>query len=228
MPANSNKALIQLVAIALGELRHQMVFVGGAVTELYVSPGMDILEVRPTNDVDCVIQILNYRHLATLEEELRSKGFVNDPKLIIRWHYAGIIVDIMPDDPAIVGFSNRWYAPGIASSIHYDLGSNLPIRIFTLPYYLATKLEALADRGMSDIRLSKDFEDIVFCLFYRADIAQIITQAPTEVKHYICQSIQQLLQHPNIDEAIYATLPGGEVLMENVAKVKAAMKSVVD
>jgi len=60
---------IKKVAQALGDLNEQVVFVGGAVTGLYADdPAAP--EVRPTKDVDIVIEIASIVQL----EEIR-KGF---------------------------------------------------------------------------------------------------------------------------------------------------------
>jgi hypothetical protein len=36
---------------------------------------------------------------------------------LCRWHYEEISIDVMPCDSSVLGFSNRWYRPGIANSI---------------------------------------------------------------------------------------------------------------
>ena len=55
MPS-TNILMLQTVANGLGELKDEMVFVGGAVAELYAdNPAAS--EIRPTIDVDCVIEI---------------------------------------------------------------------------------------------------------------------------------------------------------------------------
>lgn len=227
MPRNSNKDLIAVVAHGLGELLPEVVFIGGAVTELYAPVGMEVEEARPTDDVDCVIHITGRWKFAEFEEKLRLHKFENDREKIMRWHYAGIIVDVLPDDEKILGFSNPWYAPGIERATDYALTDTLSIRIFTLPYFLASKFTALFDRGMKDLRLSKDLEDIVFCFFYRAGIAGEIKAAPNDVQQYIAESMERILGEPVIEEAIYATLPGGEVAEENVRLIMERMKAVV-
>lgn len=102
---------IQKIASALGELNNQVVYVGGAVVELYIE-NPELAEVRPTMDIDCVTQFVSRTDFWKFEEQLRKKGFSNDQtpgSPICRWTYDDEIVDIMPDDPSILGFSNRWY-----------------------------------------------------------------------------------------------------------------------
>ncbi len=51
-----NILMLQTVANGLGELKDEMVFAGGAVAELYAdNPAAS--QIRPTIDVDCVIEI---------------------------------------------------------------------------------------------------------------------------------------------------------------------------
>ena len=68
MPS-TNILMLQTVANGLGELRDEMVFVGGAVAELYAdNPAAS--EIRPTIDVDCVIEISSRLQFSRMEENL--------------------------------------------------------------------------------------------------------------------------------------------------------------
>jgi hypothetical protein len=70
MPS-SNILMLQTVANGLGELKDEMIFVGGAVAELYAdNPAAS--EIRPTKDVDCVIEISSRLQFARLEKKLRA------------------------------------------------------------------------------------------------------------------------------------------------------------
>lgn len=55
MPS-SNIIMLQAVARGLGDLKDKMVFVGGAVAELYAS-NPDVADIRTTLDIDCVIEL---------------------------------------------------------------------------------------------------------------------------------------------------------------------------
>lgn len=94
-----NIDMLQTVANGLDELKDKMVFVGGAITELYADdpPASD---VRPTLDVDCVIILSSRLEHSKLEENLRAKRFTHDTSqgaTICRWIYHEIKVDVMPD-----------------------------------------------------------------------------------------------------------------------------------
>ena len=112
MRANDpNLPYLRQVAEALGDLREQVVFVGGAVAGLLVTdPLAD--SVRATRDVDAVVnasRALFHR----IEEAVAEHGFVRDASsdVICRWVHreSGVLFDLMPVQPEVLGFSNRWY-----------------------------------------------------------------------------------------------------------------------
>jgi hypothetical protein len=74
---NDNIEMLQTVADGLEELREEIVFVGGAVAELYADDPASS-DIRPTQDVDCTIELRSYKEHTELEEGLRTKGFAND------------------------------------------------------------------------------------------------------------------------------------------------------
>ena len=76
MPSD-NIVMLQIVADGLGDLKDEIVFVGGAVAELYADDPASS-DIRPTQDVDCTIESRTYREHTELEAELRTKGFAND------------------------------------------------------------------------------------------------------------------------------------------------------
>jgi predicted nucleotidyltransferase len=152
---------IQTVAEGLGPLLSEVVFVGGAVTLFYIDSNY-AEEPRPTTDIDCVIEVIGRVDYAELEEKLRSLGFINDREVICRWHYKKIVVDVMPTDPTILGFSNRWYKDGLKNTLLINLAKGIEIKLLSLDYFICAKLEAHASRGASDPRQSKDLEDIFY------------------------------------------------------------------
>ena len=93
--------------------------------------------LRATDDVDCVIAITSRVAFAQLEEKLRSLGFthpMDDPKApICRWRFSGILVDVMPIDAGVLGFSNRWYPEGVEHAEKRNLPDGQEVSIFTLP-----------------------------------------------------------------------------------------------
>jgi len=67
MPS-TNIEMLQTVANGLGGLKDDMVFVGGVVAELYTSNPV-LSEIRPTLDVDCVIELRSKTAHIKLEDD---------------------------------------------------------------------------------------------------------------------------------------------------------------
>ncbi len=212
MPSESrNLPRLMAVARALGPLRERVVFVGGAVVNLYSTTPATTPEPRITEDVDCIIEVAPRTAFYQLEDELRSLGFVNDVDsgVICRWLYQGLTVDVMPTDPAILGFGNPWYAEGFEQAQAYTLPDETTIRVLSPVYFLCTKLVALRDRGWADLRVSQDLEDIVHLVDNRAELAAELAQAACGVRAYVRQQLQNLLAHPLFAEAVAWTVPYG-------------------
>ena len=230
--AASNIAMIEHIAHALGDLKDKMVFVGGSVAELYAD-FPEISDIRPTLDVDCVVDvqtISNYADYIKLETELRKRGFQNDMSEnapICRKNYQGITVDFMPVNPNILGFSNRWYADGIANKIATVLPNGTSIYILSAEYYLATKFEALRGRGGTDIRGSHDWEDIVYLMDNCAKLTNSIKQcANVQLVEYLKRQFDHLLKNSNISEIIYSALPYASE-EENIDEILKIMREIV-
>ena len=210
MPSNINR--LRIIAEGLGDLCHDVVFVGGSVTELYADDPA-ATDIRPTMDVDCVIRLASYNTLGEFEELLRKRRFVNDIEsgVICRWKYNGETVDIMPDKDSILGFTNRWYSPGLPHRLKQEINAGTAIYILPPLYYLATKIEAIKGRGGEDLRFSHDFEDFIYVINNRRDIIALYDNEQDNVlKEYLSTSAADFLIRPNCHEEIECMLPYGE------------------
>jgi len=106
-----NREPLCSAARLLRPLLEELVFVGGCVTGLLVTDEA-VQEVRTTLDVDAIADITSYSEYAVFADRLRALGFTEDSTPgapLCRWKHDGIILDVMPLDPKILGFSNRWY-----------------------------------------------------------------------------------------------------------------------
>src|SRR5437016_4596709 len=108
MNDNDNIVRIKAVYRALDELGDTVVFVGGATVSLYKDRPAS--ETRFTDDVDILVELLQYADYANIEDQLRKKGFVNDIEsgVICRYKINGIIVYVLPTNESILGFKNQW------------------------------------------------------------------------------------------------------------------------
>lgn len=137
-----NITRIKVVYDALEELANEVVFVGGATMALYST--RPVGDVRPTDDVDVLLELFHYKDYAIIEEKLRSKGFVNSTEsgIICRYSIKGIVVDIMPTEWTVLGFANRWYPQAFQSAIEHTV-DGYTIRILRSDYFVATKIRSI-------------------------------------------------------------------------------------
>ncbi|MDE6382558.1 MAG: hypothetical protein K2L57_06780, partial [Muribaculaceae bacterium] len=198
---SGNIRRLRVIAEGLGDLCNDVVFVGGAVAELYADDPA-ATDIRPTMDVDCVIELATYGSLQDFEQMLRNRKFVNDIEsgVICRWKYNGEIVDIMPDSDSILGFTNRWYRPGFQHRQKILVG-DMSIFILSPLYYVATKIEAVRGRGGDDLRFSHDFEDLVYVLNNRQDITLLFdNENDGELTEYLQTWAEEMLLRQNCRE----------------------------
>ena len=224
MSHQTNIVRLKAIANLLDQLNEEFVFVGGATVSLY---GDDTrTEARPTDDVDVVIELASYKGYAALDEKLRKVGFENDIEsgVICRYKIQGMIVDIMPTDPSVIGFSNRWYPDGFKNAISIQL-DDCVFKIFSLPYFIASKIEAFKGRGHNNYLYSSDFEDIVYVLENNSTVATLIKEAPQDVREYLKQSFIEFQLDPNFEEGLSAHLePGSQE--EQLKKIRIIIKEI--
>jgi hypothetical protein len=179
--------MLEKAASILKPVERRIVFTGGATIALYLDE-LSADEARPTIDVDCVLEISSKRSYYKLAEILRQLGLQEsrepgDP--LCRWTYQDLILDIMPTEPEVLGFSNSWYRPGMDTAISYTLPSQNTILLFSIPYMLAAKIEAFLSRGKGSYYMSHDFEDIVLLLDGCPSLEMEIAQADDRVKTHL-------------------------------------------
>ena len=201
--SNPNLARLTEAAKKLAPLLDQIAFVGGCVTGLLLTDPA-AAPVRPTLDVDAIIAVASYSEFTKLETRLRELGFdqphtEGDP--ICRWVSGDLILDLMPTDASILGFSNIWYAPALENAQRIRIGE-LEIQLITAPYFLATKLEALHGRGKNDFRMSHDLEDIVTVIDGRAELAGEVRVAPAELRQYLSREFGTLLSNRDFIDSL--------------------------
>jgi hypothetical protein len=214
--------MIQTVAHALDDLNDRAVFVGGATLLLYI-PEVYWPQSRATEDVDVVMELLTPAQNWDNETLLRKLGFVNDTREgapACRWIFRGLSVDIMSTDANAAGFTNRWYIEGVDHAVGIIL-KNIVIRIFTTPYFLASKIEAFKSRGNNDFVASSDMEDIVAILEVgKTDrmVSELAT-ASLELRQYLKDEMVAFLNNSSFNDAL-----SGAVF--NRSRPEAAIQSV--
>jgi hypothetical protein len=107
--ANTNLGLLTGMAHAMGPLCGQVVFVGGCATGLLVDDA-SLMDVRPTEDVDAIVEVASLAAYHRLAEQLMQLGFkqtLADNTPPFRWFCKRMQLDLVPLDEKVLGFANR-------------------------------------------------------------------------------------------------------------------------
>lgn len=213
-----NLAKLELVAGALGALREQLVFVGGCAVDLLLTDPA-AAPTRITFDVDLVARVEALSGYHALEAQFARLGFKRDMAQdapICRWRYDNLEVDLMPMDPGILGFANRWYPLAMQTARDVRLPSGVTIRLISAPAFVATKFEAFSDRGRGDLLGSHDLEDIINVVDGRPELVAEITETGSELRQYLAAQCSTLLAMPGFMDALPGLVFPDESLGERV------------
>lgn len=194
--------MIDVVAQSLGDdLLEKVVFVGGCTTALLVDDVVTLQHIRSTEDVDMIVEVLSKSEYQDLCQKLRQRGFKEsvEDDVICRWRLGSMIVDVMPTDQEILGFSNIWYPEAVEFAKSYQLPSNRIIRVVSPTYFLATKIEAFAGRGNNDFLASQDIEDILSLIDGCSSLIADLHAANKKVKSAIAAAIQTFLNESDFE-----------------------------
>lgn len=214
-----NIELLELAESLLGELVEEVVFVGGATIGLWISdPAAPPL--RPTDDVDVVVEVVTRGDFYGFETKLRHAGFREDQEsgVICRWRHrtSGLVLDAMPSRADILGFDNEWQAAALPHAVRCELPSGARIRAAPPVYMLAMKLEAFSGRGKGDFVGSRDFSDVIALIDGRPELLDEVASAPIDVRTYIAREMRKLLSQPRVMDGLAGAVRGDAASQERV------------
>jgi predicted nucleotidyltransferase len=203
MPDQNVEQLITAARL-LRPLLDELVFVGGSVTGLLITDEA-AGDSRATLDVDVIAEITSYAEYAAFGDRLRALGLAEDMSEdapLCRWVHQGTILDVMPLDEKIIGFSNRWYPAAMEAAVRQRLSDDIEVRMVTAPFFVATKLEAFKGRGKGDWFGSRDLADLVSVVDGRATlVAEVRAEAPA-FRAYVRGEISRLLRTAKFIDAL--------------------------
>lgn len=218
---------LELLAQKLGDLSQEIVIVGACSPALILDEST-APDLRPTYDVDILVQAESYGRYFHFIERLKEKGFTEregDP--IGRYVSGELVVDVMPTEADVLGFTNKWYRKAFAHAVYQELPSGKSIKTVTLVYFVATKFEAFRNRGRSDVMASPDLEDIITMIVETPAFEEELGVADADVQRYISDQFKRLVSDENYphflsahlrgDEASQAFLPQLRQLIEKIA-----------
>ena len=207
---NPNLAMVEIAAHALGELCESLVFVGGCATGLLVTT-VRAHDIRATEDVDVVARVATVSAYHQVEARLVGRGFKHDispDAPICRWVGSGITLDLMPSEPGVLSFHNRWYPLAVETAQSVRLPSGRYIFLIAAPAFIATKLEAFRDRGGGDFLVSHDLEDVVTVIDGRPALIDEVAVASVDLRHYLQEQFRRLTASEDFLDALAGHLPG--------------------
>jgi hypothetical protein len=213
-------AAIATVARALGLERQRVVFVGGTVTALYPLDGGS--DVRPTKDVDFVIDVSTTHEYYDFVAPLQERGFrpcADENAPVCRLVYAGIRVDVSATVDTSISPTNRWYRDAVANAATYAVAADVEARGITPIYFVATKLDALRGPGGGDFQASHDLEDALAVLAGLGALRAEVATSNDDVAVAIRRELAHLSESEAFIDAVRGHFEGdsaGQALADSV------------
>lgn len=227
-PSSPNRERLLRTALAVGPVLDELVFVGGQVTELLVTEPATAWP-RPTDDTDVVVRASSASAYRLVRQRLEAEGFRVDTREgapVCRMVRDDLVLDVMPLDGAILGFTSRWHRHLVESAMEVALTADVRIRVANPASFLAAKWEAYHDRGAADPFASHDLEDIIALVAGVPTIVEQVRAAPDDVRAFIGGSARAILGEPWVDDVLEGNLPEAGRLPGLVPKVRARFEAI--
>ncbi|GAB5559826.1 MAG: hypothetical protein SynsKO_14730 [Synoicihabitans sp.] len=188
----------------------------------------ELIEIRPTDDVDVVIEVLSHSDYTKLEQRLRGVGFANDFRVgapRCRWVLGNLTVDIMPTRGELQGLNTAWFQEALESAIEIPV-QGARLTVVSAVGFLATKYAAFEDRGKGDYYGSADVEDMITVIDGREEITREITDSDPALCRFVVESIKTLNEDPDFQDALSGLLPSDEAGQARLPALRAKLQQI--
>lgn len=219
--------LLQSAAAKLEPILDEIAFLGGCATGLLITdPAAS--PVRGTVDVDIITEIGTYAEFTVLEARLTELGFRprHEDNVICRWVSGELILDVMPTNPEILGFGNRWYAPALQNAVRVRVGP-YELRVISAPYFLVTKIEAFLGRGHGDYLASRDIEDIIAVVDGRPELVTEVRASAADLQEYLRHQLKTIVENANFLESIQCHLLPDESSQQRKGEILRILRQLI-
>jgi hypothetical protein len=179
--------------------------------------------------VDVICSVIARSDYHQLGMQLRQRGFQEDSRPgapLCRWCTDDLILDLMPTQGEILGFSNRWYPLALETAQLQELPSGCAIRIVTAPVFLATKLEAFHGRGQGNFLFSHDLEDLMAVVDGRASLLEECRLSPPELRNDLAAQFLEMLHTSAFLEALPAFLPPDQASQQRLPDLLETLRAI--
>jgi hypothetical protein len=203
MRQEENRLALYEAAILLQDLNDEVVYVGGRIVGLLVTDELED-DVRPTFDIDVAVEVTGIIAHYAFEDRLKVLGFNPEGTINCRYIHGETIIDVMHTDGALQGINTTWYQDGFDNAVIVKIKGDKAIKILNSVYFVASKLEAFHDRAYKQKNYldCKDLEDIINVINGRPELVEEIQNAKVDVKRYISNFINCLVNDPKWFDAI--------------------------
>jgi hypothetical protein len=225
--AEISPSLLSMVAEKLDRLGLNYAFVGGSIVG-FLLDNAELSPVRPTDDLDIILEVLTTQRYSDIEAKLRGAGFSHDTRQgapMCRWTLRGLTIDIMPTDGGFLGLNTSWFAEALASATRRTVGG-FSLKIISPVAFIATKLAAFADRGKGDYFASHDLEDLMTVIDGRAAIVEEIATAPAALRGYVVSSLERINQVSEFQEALPGYLPSDDASQQRLPLLRKRLEAI--
>jgi hypothetical protein len=222
---------LEVAAVVLGPVLDEVVFVGGATIHLWLTEA-GAPPTRATDDVDVICEVATRVDYHRLGARLRERGLheATGEPVICRWRSSDpqLVLDVMPTNPDILGFSNPWYEEAISTAATVTLDSGAEIRAAAPTPLVATKLCAWKDRGEGDLLRSLDVHDVLTLVDGRPELAAEVNAARTDLRAYVQEELAELMAEPYFDYALDSATAGyGELGAERAGLLRDRLHELI-
>jgi hypothetical protein len=192
-PQQYNRELLLTMARKMGALRERVVFTGGTALPLLLSDP-DVQPIRFAKDVDVIFSWSDKKDLYDFEDGLWDLGFEKRSSgAVTRWRLDDWMLDVLPADPATVGFNARWFGEAWQSATPVELAEQLTVKVISSPALIATKLSAFLRRGRGNHFTSSDIADVLLLCGGRSQVtAEIASYPDAELKKFVKEQLKPL------------------------------------
>jgi len=202
-----NLKSIKIISDVLDDINNDVIYVGGAVVSLYIDdPAAD--DIRPTKDIDIVLEIASLKELEELRTVLVERGFeqTHEDNVLCRFRYADIKVDVMATKSIDWAPGNKWFEAGFNEAEEKEIEGKI-IKVLPFIYFLSSKFSAFMDRGLEDPLVSKDYEDITYLLNHNRYFKEaVLSSKNEEAKSYLKSCFQKILDREDLQEILIGNL----------------------
>ena len=199
-----NLALLSAMALALGPLRERLVFVGGCATGLLLT-NPAAAGVRPTEDVDAIVEVASLAGYHALHPQLSERGFrqtMEDNTPPFRWYWNRMQLDLVPVDEHSAGLCKPLVPARLCCGRDHRAGAGAdaapPGRATLRGHQVRGLQRPWRARCVPEPRPRRH----PHVVDGRAELVAELAQSGAEVRGHVVAQVRALLAHPELLNAL--------------------------